>query len=148
MSDALEPVIVRERGRPTKYDEAYCEMIVGFGKEGMSKAEMANAFDVTRETLDEWAKRYPDFSDALHRAQQSSLAWWENAARKGLPMGSSFNAALWAKSMNGRFPAEPYRDRAEVSGPNGGPVVTASVDLSTASPEQLAALAGLKLGGE
>jgi hypothetical protein len=134
-------------GRPTKYDASYCEQIVGFGKEGMSKAEMANAFDVTRETLDEWAKRYPDFSDALHRAREASLAWWEDQARRGLPMGSSFNAALWAKSMNGRFPAEPYRDRQEVSGPGGGPIES-KVDVGGLTPDQLSALASIKVSGE
>ncbi len=150
MSD-IEPIVkpvARGRGRPTKYDPAYCEEIVAMGQQGFSFAEMANGFDVVRETLTDWAKAHPDFSDALHRAKSASLAWWENEARTGLNKGSAFNAALWAKSMSGRFPAEPYRERAEVSGPNGGPIATANVDLTSATPEQLAALAGLKLGGE
>lgn len=134
-------------GRPTKYNPDFCEQIVGFGKEGMSKAEMANAFDVTRETLDEWGKAHPNFSDALHRAAQASLAWWEDKARSGIEKGSAFNAALWAKSMSGRFPAEPYRDRQEISGPNGGPIVS-KVDLTGLTPEQLSVLAGIKVEGE
>jgi len=150
MSD-IEPIVTpvaRGRGRPTKYDPAFCDEIVAMGQQGFSFAEMANGFDVVRETLTDWAKAHPDFSDALTRAKSASLAWWENEARNGINKGSAFNAALWAKSMSGRFPAEPYRDRAEVSGPNGGPVVTASVDLTSATPEQLATLAGLKLTGE
>lgn len=151
MSD-IEPVMTPVKrgpgGRPTKYDPAFCDDIVAMGQQGFSYAEMANAFDVVRETLTEWGKAHPEFSAAIHRARSASLAWWEDKARNGLEKGSAFNAALWAKSMSGRFPAEPYRDRQEVSGPNGGPVVTVAVDLTSASPEQLSVLAGLKLGGE
>lgn len=150
MSD-IEPIVTpvaRGRGRPTKYDPAFCDEIVAMGQQGFSYAEMANGFDVIRDTLTAWAAEHPDFSAAVQRAKSASLAWWENEARNGINKGSAFNAALWAKSMSGRFPAEPYRDRAELSGPNGGPIATASVDLTTATSEQLAALAGLKLGGE
>src|SRR6478609_9191633 len=112
--NAIQPVVTpKERakmGRPTKYDHSFCEEIIEYGRMGFSKAEMANAFDVIRETLDEWAKVHPDFSDALTRATEYSFAWWEDKARGGLHMGSGFNAALWAKSMAGRFPKETYRE--------------------------------------
>lgn len=133
-------------GRPTKYDPAFCEQIVEMGKAGFSYAEMANAFDVVRETLTEWTKVHPEFSAAVTRAKSASLAWWENEARNGINKGSAFNAALWAKSMSGRFPAEPYRERTEVSGPAGGPIQT--VDVSGLTPEQLSVLAGIKVSGE
>lgn len=145
MTDNL-PTERRERGRPTKYDPSFCDRIIEYGQLGFSYAEMANAFDVVRETLTEWGKAHPDFSVALHRAKSASLAWWENEARTGLNKGSAFNAALWAKSMSGRFPAEPYRERQEISGPAGGPMQT--VDVSGLTPEQLAALASIKVEGE
>lgn len=111
-----------KRGRPTDYRPEMCETVIACGREGKSKAEIAAALDVTRETIYEWAKRHPDFSDALHRAHDLSLAWWEEKSRTGLEKGSSFNAALWKQAVSGRFPLEPYRERAEVSGPGGGAI--------------------------
>lgn len=152
--NAIQPVVTegkRGPGRPTKYDPSFDEIIVGFGRQGFSKAEMANAFDVVRETLDDWAKANPSFSDALTRAQQCSLAWWENEARNGINKGSAFNAALWAKSMSGRFPREDYRDRqaVELTGANGGPIKTESkVSLDGLTDAQKAALASVAVEGE
>jgi len=116
--------VKRSVGRPTKYDPAMCEKVVECGREGMSKAEIAAELDVTRDTMNEWTKLHPSFLDAVHRAQDLSLAWWEKQSRTGLDKGSAFNAPLWGKAMSGRFPAEPYRDRAEVTGANGGPIQT------------------------
>lgn len=153
--NAIQPVVTpHERakmGRPTKYDPSFCEEIIEYGRMGFSKAEMANAFDVIRETLDEWAKRYPDFSDALTRATEYSFAWWEDKARSGIHMGSGFNAALWAKSMAGRFPRETYREdkRVELTGANGGPIKTESkVSLDGLTDAQKAALASVTVEGE
>jgi hypothetical protein len=109
-------------GRPTKYEAAFCEAVRGFGKEGYSKAEIASALDVTRPTLDEWAKIHAEFSYALDEAREHSLAWWEGKARTNLAT-QGFQSGLWKQAVSGRFPAEPYRERSEVSGPDGGPVV-------------------------
>lgn len=101
-------------GRPSKYEPAFCDAVMAAGKEGQSKAEIAATLDVTRETLNEWAKVHPEFSDALHRAQEYSLAWWEGRARQNLTT-TGFQAGLWKQAMSGRFPAEPYRERQEVN---------------------------------
>lgn len=152
--NAIQPVVTEEkrgRGRPTKYDPSFCEEIVGYGRMGFSKAEMANAFDVIRETLDEWAKVHPDFSDALDRATEYSLAWWENKAREGVDKGSMINASLWTRSMAGRFPREAYREdrRIELTGANGGPIKTESkVSLDGLTDAQKAALASVAVEGE
>lgn len=108
-------------GRPSKYDPAFCDAVIGFGQDGYSKAEMASALDVTRPTMDEWAKAHAEFSYALQRAHEHSLAWWEKQARTNLAT-QGFQSGLWKQAVSGRFPAEPYRERAEVSGPGGGPM--------------------------
>lgn len=109
-------------GRPTDYDPAMCDRVVECGRKGYSRAEIAAALDVSRDTLWRWSKLHPAFSDALQRAHDLSLAWWEAASRTGLNKGSAFNAALWKQAVSGRFPLEPYRERAEVSGPGGGAI--------------------------
>ena len=52
-------------GRPTLYKPEYCEKVIQWGKEGQSRTWIAAEIDVTRETLNEWAKVHADFSDAL-----------------------------------------------------------------------------------
>lgn len=124
----------RPVGRPSEYDPAYCLEVVKLGKQGMSRAEIASALDCSKTTLTAWEGEHPEFLTALQRARDESLAWWEMKARGGIDKGSAFNAQLWAKSVSGRFPSEPYRDRIQVSGPGDGPV---PVDLTKASDEQL-----------
>jgi len=101
-------------GRPTSYKPEYCEKVIELGKQGDSLAQMASFFDVTRSTIDEWAKNNPDFSEALSRAKAHCQAWWEKEGRDGLRLGGGgFNAAVWKKSMEARF-REDYTERKEV----------------------------------
>lgn len=108
--------------RPSLYDPRYCDRVVELGKLGKSKAQMAADIGVHRETLDEWAKVHPEFSDAIMRARGESQAWWEAEVQKGI-WSREFNAAAWAKSMSARFPDE-YSDRSklELTGKGGGPI--------------------------
>ncbi len=98
--------------RPTKYNPDMCGRVIDCGKEGFSKAEIAAELEVTRETVDLWAKAHPEFSDAIHHAKELSLAWWERQSRTNLST-QGFQAGLWKQAMSGRFPAEPYRERTE-----------------------------------
>jgi hypothetical protein len=113
-------------GRPSEYKPEYCALVLECGEQGMSLAEMAKACGVIRETLHEWAKEHPEFSDAFTRARQASLAWWELQARVGLYNrdGVSLNSSLWSRSMAARFPDEyTERRKEEISGKDGLPLV-------------------------
>lgn len=114
-------------GRPTDYRPEFCDRVIELGREGKSRAEIASALDCSRQTLATWEKVHPEFLDALQRAKDEELAWWEGKAREGLDKGSAFNAAIWAKSVNGRFPNEPYRERHELSGAGGAPLAAPGV---------------------
>lgn len=96
----------RRRGRPSKYDPAYCDVVVELGREGQSRTEMAAALGVNRDTLSEWTKVHPDFRDAMRFALTCSQAWWEAQARVNLL--KPFNRRLWIVNMQCRFP-EDYR---------------------------------------
>ncbi len=101
-------------GRPTLYRPEYCEKVIELGKQGDSIAQMASYFDVTRQSLMEWAKVHPEFSTALSIAKEHCQSWWENAGREGMFLGGGgFNAAVWKKSMEARF-REDYTERQEV----------------------------------
>lgn len=133
-----------ERGRPSKYDPAFCAAVVEAGKQGQSKAEIASGLDVSRPTLDAWAKEHPDFLYALQCAHEHSLAWWERQARTNLAT-SGYQSGLWKQAMSGRFPNEPYRDRAEVTGAEGKPLLP-PFDLSSLTDEQKRVLASIPAG--
>ena len=91
-------------GRPTTFKLEYNDRCIELGQQGYSVAEIARDFDVPRTTLQKWAETRPDFANALARAMDASLAWWEEQARKGLN-SREFNAALWKHSVAGRFRA-------------------------------------------
>jgi hypothetical protein len=109
-------------GRPSKYDPAFCEQVIELGRDGLSRAEIAAELNVARQTLANWAEEHSEFLAALQEAHDRSLAWWEKQARTNLAT-SGYQAGLWKQAMSGRFPAEPYRERQEIAGPDGGPQV-------------------------
>lgn len=111
-------------GRPTKYKPEFCDVIMAVGEDGGWLSEMAEACDVHRSTMDEWAAKHSDFSEALTRAKQKAQAWFELNGRMGL-FAEKFNAALWQKQMSARHPDEYTEKRKnEHSGPDGGAIPT------------------------
>lgn len=64
-------------GRPVKYKPEYCEMLIEHRKQGFSFESFAATISVHRDTLYEWVKVYPDFSDAKKRAKDVSLQVYE-----------------------------------------------------------------------
>ena len=101
-------------GRPTSYKPEYCEQVIALGKDGLSLVEMAAHFDVSRQTIDNWARDNEDFLEALTRAKAHCQAWWEKAGREGMFLGGAgFNAAVWKKSMKARF-REDYTERQQL----------------------------------
>lgn len=67
--------------RPTKYDPVYCEQLVEHMRDGASVTSFAAEIDVARSTINEWAERHPEFSEALSRGKAKCAAWWEKVGR-------------------------------------------------------------------
>lgn len=72
-----DPPLKRGRGRPSDYDPKFCDEIVNFCAKGFSITAFACSIDVTRDTLYEWEKTRPDFSDAIKRARTYRQVFWE-----------------------------------------------------------------------
>lgn len=104
----------RSVGRPTDYDPSFCDRVVDLGREGYSKAMIAAELGVVRQTLDNWASRHPEFVDAITRAREFSLAWWERQGHKGI-WSRDFNANAYRLQMLNRFP-DDWRERVELRG--------------------------------
>lgn len=102
-------------GRPTKYKEEYCQMLIEHMSSGLSFESFAAVIDVNRDTLYEWAKVHSDFSDTKKRAFDKCLLWWEKAGIAGLwgTKDSQFNTGVFVFSMKNRF---KWTDKVEVTG--------------------------------
>ena len=124
MQNSTNVVTVPSAGRPSKYQLRFCEDVLAWGAEGWSLTEMAAEIGVARSNFYEWMTAHPEFQDAITRAREKSQAWWEKQGRLGMT-ADKFNATVWAKNMNCRFP-DDWRDvvRQEQTGANGGPVET------------------------
>jgi hypothetical protein len=92
-------------GRPTDYEPRFCDEIVQIGEQGASITQMAYHCGVTKNTLDNWAERYPEFLIAFTRAKMASQCWWEKAGQNGMFM-SGFSAGTYSRSMAARFPED------------------------------------------
>ena len=95
-------------GQPTKFKPEYCGQVIVLGKEGKSCAEFACAFKVSKQTIFDWAKEFPEFSDALACARSESESWWVSKGREGLvlPKAVAFQQSVWTKAMACMFRGE------------------------------------------
>lgn len=134
-------------GRPSKYQPEFCETIIAVGEEGGWLAEMAEACDVHRSTMDEWAKNHPEFSEALARAKQKAQAWFERTGRTGLT-ADKFNSSLWSKQMSARHPDEyTERQKTEHTGADGGAIEMKASDRDLAKALAAVLTRGVKTDG-
>ncbi len=116
----LPPALdIKKLGRPSTYDPSYCELVLELGAEGKSRAQIAAAIGVSRNTLTNWANSYADFATALTAAQDLALAWWENAGQQNMTR-SGFNATAFIFQVKNRF-RDDYRDMSahELTGKDG-----------------------------
>lgn len=86
-------------GRPTKYDESFIEEVDVYIKKDLANDDLPTVYglalhlNVNRDTLFEWAKVYPQFSDSLKKLNDIQA---NSLINKGLR--SEYNATI-AKLM-------------------------------------------------
>ena len=85
-------------GRPTKYDPKLVDEVYGYIQESKNQQtqlpkieSLAIRLNVSKDTLYEWAKLYPDFSDAL---VQVMLLQGERLIDDGIYGGKEVNATI------------------------------------------------------
>jgi len=109
-------------GRPTKYKESYCNDVMKWLGEGETLASFADEVCCcTRDTLYEWARIHPEFSDAIKRGRARGERYWMNFAKENmvLPKSHSFQAAPWIFLMKNQY---KWTDRVEHSGAEEKPI--------------------------
>lgn len=106
--------IVKKAGQPSKYKPEYCKTIVEVLSTGDTMVCAAATIGVSKQTLHEWAKVHPEFSDALDRGRALCEKWWVNAGKQGMFMGGQnnpFQATIWKFFMSARF---DWREKTDV----------------------------------
>lgn len=103
-------------GRPTKYKEEYCQMLIDHMAKGFSFESFAGLISVNRDTIYHWETLFPAFSDAKKEAFSKSRLFWEQAGMNGMASGTrDFNAAVWVFNMKNRF---NWRDKVDAENKN------------------------------
>lgn len=99
-------------GRPSKYDPAYCQQLIDHMSEGASLLSFAAEIDVNRDTLHEWARVHPEFSEAVTRGKAKCAAWWEKVGRN-LAMTGEGNATMVVFGLKNMSAGE-WADRSNI----------------------------------
>jgi len=112
-------------GRPTDYREGYCDDLIEHMSSGLSFESFAGWCGCHVDTLYEWEKRHPEFSDAKKTAFEQNRLFWDRVAvdslhdtteynEDGKPVSrKSPNATMIIFNLKNRFPKQ-WRDRTEV----------------------------------
>lgn len=87
--------------------------------EGGSDAEVKHALGVSNDLFARWLLDEPEFAEAVKDGRAASEAWWSALGRKGASGKAEINPTVWIFNMKNRF---HWRDKQEVSGPDGGPI--------------------------
>lgn len=86
-------------GRPSKYRPEYCDMVVEHMSHGYGLETFAAKISVCKDTVYEWTKVFPEFSDAVERGRCASLRYWETIGILGTMGKIKLNSRLFALQM-------------------------------------------------
>lgn len=94
----------KPNGRPSSYKPEYCAQLISHMSSGLSFETFAAAIKVNQDTLHEWAKVHPDFSEAKKEAWSQNMLFWERMGMTGMAGKiPGFNATVWIFNMKNRF---------------------------------------------
>ncbi len=107
--------VQKSAGRPTEYREEYCDLIIEHMASGLSMESFAGTLRVSRDSLYEWRKKHPRFSDSIKIGQDLSLLFWEKLGLAGSTGRiKGFNPATYIFTMKNKH---RWRDQVEITGP-------------------------------
>lgn len=89
-------------GRPTKYREDFCDKVIELGKAGKTQVQIASELDICEDSLYEYMKKFPKFSEAIKKASQFCEAFMLNLMQHNL-VDSNINTAGWMIIMRNKF---------------------------------------------
>jgi transposase-like protein len=90
-------------GRPSKYKKEECSKAIKLFSEGKSVVQIAAELDVSRDTIYEWQKAHPEFSDSIKNGMAKSEAFWEHILQGAASGLVSINSAALIFLLKNRF---------------------------------------------
>lgn len=91
-------------GRPTSYKPEYDDMLIAHMAQGYSYASFAGVVGCHFDTLYNWEKLQPQFSEAKKVGTAKCLKFWEGVGiQASLGAIEGFSAAAWVFNMKNRF---------------------------------------------
>lgn len=108
-------------GRPSKYDESYCQVAEDILGQGYSEAVLAGEVGVCIDTITEWKKVHPEFSASVKVGRAKGARVWEDRL-KALAEKNEGNATGVIFGLKNRNP-EAWKDKTETEH-SGGLTVT------------------------
>jgi hypothetical protein len=82
-------------GRPTEYRPEYCQAVIDLMAQGFSLTAFAASICVAKDTVYEWIKVHPQFSDAVARARAARVYELETKLLRSR-VGAETSAAIFA----------------------------------------------------
>src|SRR5690242_9955116 len=80
-----------------------CARVIGLGREGLGRWEIAAALDLGMAELGELEAADAGFAAAMRRAADLERAWWEAQPREALAAGVRLQVTAWREAMGWRF---------------------------------------------
>jgi transcriptional regulator with XRE-family HTH domain len=94
--------------RPSKYEgERTAVLVRGYAMDGCTNEQIAERLGVTRKTLQEWAAKHTDISDALKQGKVRTDFEVESALLKKAKSGDVTACIFWLKNRR----PDKWRDR-------------------------------------
>ena len=131
-----------KQGRPSLYKPEYDALLIDHMASGLSYDCFGAIVDVHTDTLYEWEKVHPSFSEAKRKAFIRNRLFWEKLGTQYITHTDSkfestpkLNSTVYIFNMKNRFPKE-WRDRTEVK----QEVKITSQELEGMSDDELADL--------
>ena len=91
-------------GRPTKYKDEYCDLVVELMKDGASKAEVCLELECCFQTFLNWQEEHAEFLEAVKKGLHLSKGKWEKMGRlAAFGNVEGFNSTAWIFNMKNRF---------------------------------------------
>jgi hypothetical protein len=98
-------------GRPSKYDPAFCDLAETTLAKGYSEAVLAGEIGVCIDTVHEWKKVHPEFSDSVKVGRAKGARVWEDRLAN-LADTNTGNATGIIFGLKNRQPSE-WKDKTE-----------------------------------
>lgn len=83
-----------------KYSKEFDQLIIDHGTTGGDALGFCGLIGITKDTFDDWKKKYPSFSKAAEIAEHKAYYYWELLNRKS---GVDSNASVIKFNMVNRF---------------------------------------------